>query len=598
MDNILHEKFQRRTLILGGIQGGLFLGLVGNLYRLQVLENKHYKNLSDKNRIHNFLILPDRGLIVDHKNIILAQSKNTYIGYFDRSEVPDIPNLIENLKQYITLNEQDEKWIYKQLKTKTKIEPIIVKEQLSYEEVSKLEYFLSDLTGVHTDNVRSREYINPHPFAHVVGFVSSVAQHEKKQNNTLLMAPGFRTGKTGVEKFYNETLVGLPGAKKVEVNAYRKVVRTLEHEKSTPGNKLVLNIDSQLQTKIYELLMKNNSGACAVMDVHTGALRAFVSAPGFDANLFVNKISHQDWHDLSHNIHRPLINKLISGLYAPGSIFKMIVALSALEKGIITPDNKVHCPGHYDVNAHKFHCWTWKNGGHGYVDLVEAIASSCDVYFYKLANKLKIDDIASMARRFGLGAITGLEIEHEKSGLIPTAAWKKKKYGKRWSMGETINVTIGQGAVLCTPMQLLRMMAGLVNGGKLVTPRLVACTEAQSSIINVQPQHLEIIKQGMYNVLNHTSGTAFNSRTKNKNFEIGGKTSTTQVVRITEEQRQKGLTKNSRWDLREHAFFAGYGPTTDAKFATIVFIEHGEFGSKTAAPVGRDALMLAQELLG
>ncbi len=186
MDNILHEKFQRRTLILGGIQGGLFLGLVGNLYRLQVLENKHYKNLSDKNRIHNFLILPDRGLIVDHKNIILAQSKNTYIGYFDRSEVQDIPNLIEHLKQYITLTEQDEKWIYKQLKTKTKIEPIIIKEQLSYEEVSKVEYFLSHLTGVHTDNVRSREYVNPQPFAHVVGFVSSVAQHEKKQNNILI----------------------------------------------------------------------------------------------------------------------------------------------------------------------------------------------------------------------------------------------------------------------------------------------------------------------------------------------------------------------------------------------------------------------------
>lgn len=598
MDNILHEKFQRRTLILGGIQGGLFLGLVGNLYRLQIRENKHYKNLSDKNRIHNFLILPDRGLIVDHKNIILAQSKNTYIGYFDRSEIQDIPNLIENLKHYITLNEQDEKWIYKQLKTKTKIEPIIIKEQLSYEEVSKIEYFLSNLKGVHTENVRSREYVNPHPFAHVVGFVSSVAQHEKKQNNSLLMAPGFRTGKTGVEKFYNETLVGLPGAKKVEVNAYRKIVRTLEHENSTPGAKLTLNIDYQLQTKIYELLMENNSGACAVMDIHTGALRAFVSAPGFDTNLFVNKISHADWQDLSHNIYRPLMNKLTSGLYAPGSIFKMIVALSALEKGIIKPNHTVHCPGHYDVNAHKFHCWTWKNGGHGHVDLIDAIAASCDVYFYKLANKLKIDDIACMAKRFGFGDRTGLEIAYEKSGFIPTAAWKKEKYGKRWSMGETINVTIGQGAILCTPMQLLRMMASFVNGGKLVKPRLVAGTPEEFSMIDVNPQHLEIIQQGMYNVLNHSSGTAFHSRTPDKNFEIGGKTSTTQIVRITEEQRKKGITKNSRWDLREHAFFAGYGPTSNPKFATIVFIEHGEFGSKTAAPVGRNALMLTQELLG
>ncbi len=598
MDDILNEKFQRRTLILGGIQGGLFLGLVANLYRLQVLENKHYKNLSDKNRIHNFLILPDRGLIVDHKNIILAQSKNTYIGYFDRAQVQNIPVLVEKLKQHITLNEQDEKWIYKQLKTKTKIEPIIIKEQLTYEEVSRLEYFLSDLTGVYTDNIRSREYVNPHPFAHVLGFVSSVAQHEKTKNNTLLMAPGFRTGKTGVEKFYNETLVGTPGAKKVEVNAYRKVIRTLAHEKSTPGDNLVLNIDSHLQTKVYDLLMKHNSGACAVMDVQTGALRAFASAPGFDSNLFVNKISYQDWNDLSNNIHRPLINKLTSGLYAPGSIFKMIVALSALEKGLITPTEHVHCPGHYDVNNHKFHCWTWKKGGHGYVNLIDAIASSCDVYFYKLANKLKVDHIASMAKRFGFGEKTGLEIAHEKSGLMPTAAWKKEKYGKRWSMGETVNVTIGQGAVLCTPMQLLRMMAALVNGGKLVTPRLAASTEEQSSIINVNPQHLEIIKQGMYNVLNHTSGTSFSSRTKNKNFEIGGKTSTTQVVRITEEQRKKGITKNSRWDLRDHAFFAGYGPTSDAKFATIVFIEHGEFGSKAAAPIGRDALLLAQEYLG
>ena len=206
MDDILNEKFQRRTLILGGIQGGLFLGLVGNLYRLQVLENKHYKNLSDKNRIHNFLILPDRGLIVDRKKAILAHSKNTYIGYFDRAQVENIPTLIEKLKQHITLNEHDEKWIYKQLKTKTKIEPIIIKEQLSYAEVAKLEYFLSELTGVYTDNIRSREYLNPHPFAHVVGFVSSVAQHEKKKSNTLLMAPGFRTGKTGIEKFASNLL--------------------------------------------------------------------------------------------------------------------------------------------------------------------------------------------------------------------------------------------------------------------------------------------------------------------------------------------------------------------------------------------------------
>ncbi|PIZ33364.1 MAG: penicillin-binding protein 2 [Alphaproteobacteria bacterium CG_4_10_14_0_8_um_filter_37_21] len=598
MDDILNEKFQRRTLILGGIQGGLFLGLVGNLYRLQVLENKHYKNLSDKNRIHNFLILPDRGLIVDHKNTILAHSKNTYIAYFDRTQVQDIPILVEKLKQHITLNEQDENWIYKQLKTKTKIEPIIIKEQLTYAEVSKIEYFLSELSGVYTDNIRSREYLNPEPFAHVVGFVSSISQHEKTKNSALLMAPGFQTGKTGIEKFYNDSLVGRPGAKKVEVNAYRKVVRTLAYEKSIPGDNLVLNIDSKLQLKIYELLMKHNSGACAVMDVHTGALRAFASAPGFDTNLFVNKLSHQNWNDLSHNIHRPLINKLTSGLYAPGSIFKMLVALSALEKGSITSAEKVHCPGHYDVNNHKFHCWTWKTGGHGYVNLIDAIASSCDVYFYKLANKLKVDDIANMAKRFGFGSITGLEIAHEKAGLIPTAAWKKAKYGKRWSMGETINVTIGQGAVLCTPMQILRMMAALVNGGKLVTPRLVESTPEQSSIISVNQQHLGLIKQGMHNVLNHASGTAFNSRSKNKNFEIGGKTSTTQVVRITEEQRKKGLTKNSRWDLREHAFFAGYGPTHDAKFATIVFVEHGEFGSKTAAPIGRDALLLAQEILG
>ncbi|MDP2193645.1 MAG: penicillin-binding transpeptidase domain-containing protein, partial [Alphaproteobacteria bacterium] len=385
MDDILQEKFYRRTLILGGLQGGLFLGLAGHLYYLQILQKDHYKKLSDQNRIHRFLILPERGLILDHKNTILAQSKNTYIGYFDRNKLQDVGQLIQQLKNHIEIDAATEKWIYKQIRTKSKIEPIMIKENLSYAEASRLEFFLSELEGVHTDHIKSREYVRAEPFAHLVGYVSAPTQQEKTNGDPLFMAPGFKTGKTGLERYFNDHLSGVAGSKKVEVNAYRRVVRTLENEEPTKGCDLNLNIDADLQTKIYDLLMQHQSGACMLMDVETGAVRAFVSAPGYDTNAFVGKITHDHWHDLSNNMYRPLINKLTSGLYAPGSVFKMIVALAALEKNLVQPHDRTHCSGYHDVNGHTFHCWAWKNGGHGYVNMAEAIAASCDIYFYKLA---------------------------------------------------------------------------------------------------------------------------------------------------------------------------------------------------------------------
>ena len=597
MNNILEKSLQRRSVILGGAKGTLLLGLVARLYTLQIVQKDHFQVLSDRNRIRNFVITPDRGLILDRNNNVLAESNNEYFALFDRSQLKELDDSIEKVSRILDLSDQDIHFIKKQAKQKKALSPILIKNNLSLKEMYNLEVHINDLPGILSEKARTRYYPDSFSFVHVLGFVGTVDKKDRDNDPApLLKEPGFKIGKTGLEKKYDQQLRGDAGYKTVEINASRKIVRTLKYTKSIPGEKLKLTIDKELQKEIYSILEPYHSGSCMVMNAHTGQLLSFVSFPGFDSNLFSHKIHSKAWHELAKNPFRPLINKSISGLYAPGSVFKMIVALAALEKGIIKPTTAYKCSGHHDLNGHKFHCWSWKLGGHGSVNLSQAIALSCDVYFYRLAMELSSKDITNMAQKFGLGSLSGIEYPNEKKGLIPTKQWQESVFKRPWKKGDTFNLSIGQGAILTTPLQLCRMTAALVNGGRLLTPHLMQDSLPITSIIDVKKAHLQVVQKGMEDAINKPYGTAFRSRINKKGFEMGGKTGSTQVSRITLEQRKLGTLNDRPWELKEHALFVGFAPIHEPQFVTTVLLEHAGGGGRHAAPIGKQALLKAMEL--
>lgn len=597
MNKLLDKTFERRSILLGGLKGSLLLGLLARTYTLQVIQKEHFQILSDKNRLYKFLIIPDRGIIVDRNNCILAESNNEYFILFDRDYIKNFDQTFETLKNIISLNEQDIIDIQKQLSKKQSIEPILIKNNLPLKEVYNLEVNLNHLPGIRSEKIRTRFYPDPFPLTHLLGFVGTVSTNDKKNDSApILNEPGFKIGKTGLEKAFDLTLRGEAGEKKVEVNAYRKIVRTLSLQKSKMGEQLSLTIDMDLQKTVYNLLEPYHTGGCAVMDVHTGELLSFVSYPGFDGNLFSHKIYQKSWQALSNDPYKPLTNKLINGLYAPGSIFKMIIALAALEKGIITHQTSYHCPGHFDLNGHKFHCWSWRTGGHGHVNLTQAIGISCDVFFYHVALKLTSEEITNMAQRFGLGIPTGIELPNEKKGFIPTIDWQNNNFKRKWQKGDTINLSIGQGMLLTSPLQLCRMTACFVNGGRLINPHVLCSTTPQAELIDIKPEHLDSIKKGMEAAVNAPYGTARRAQITTKGFEMGGKTGSTQVSRITEAQRRLGTHNDRPWHLKEHALFVGYAPLHKPRFATVVLIEHGGSGGRYAAPIGKEVLLKTQEL--
>jgi penicillin-binding protein 2 len=406
-----------------------------------------------------------------------------------------------------------------------------------------------------------------------------------------------RIGKSGIEKTFEKTLRGTPGVRHVEVNALRKAIRTLDTIESLKGQDLTLTIDFPLQKATYEAIQHVESAAAVVLDVHTGAILAYVSHPGFDANLFINPISKSDWQSIAQNTYKPLINKVIAGQYAPGSTFKMIVALAGLNAGVITPTTHVHCPGHYDFYGNRFHCWNWKNGGHGDMTLQSAIASSCDVFFYHMANQIGVDAIASVARAFGLGQLTGVDIPGEKSGLVPSRSWKRVVRRQTWTAGETINLSIGQGALLTTPLQLARMTAMLVNGLRPITPHFVRSeTHITPPPLPYKNEHVELIQKAMSDCVNKPWGTAHLSKLDDP-YSMGGKTGSTQVSCITQQQRELNTHNERPYHLREHALFTGFGPVEDPQFAVAVLVEHGGGGAKTAAPIAKNILTAAQKLV-
>lgn len=596
-DNDKGKVLIRRSLIMALIKFLLLMVIIARLYYLQVYQADRYKTLADENRISTRLLVPPRGIIFDRNGVTIASNQQNFQALIVAEQAPNVQETLDAFKKIMPLSEAEEERIKKDLKRNRSFVPIKIRDNLSWEEVSRIQLNAPDLPGIVIDEGLTRYYPFGAGMAHILGYVSSVSDKDVK-DDPLLEVPGFKIGKSGIEKYLEKALRGESGNLKLEVNAYGRIMKEIERVDGIPGKDVQLTIDSRLQQKAFELFGEE-SGAAVLLDVHTGEILAFVSAPSFDPNMMTQGLSTEDWNALLHNERNPLTDKAISGQYSPGSTFKMIVALAALEAGVIKPETRTYCAGKMFLGNHAFHCW--KKEGHEHLNVVEALQHSCDIFFYETAQKLGIEKIADMARRFGLGSKINIGLENEKAGLIPDKEWKLRRFGEPWQQGESLISGIGQGYILTTPLQLATMTARLVNGGYEIKPTFLKVSDGEKSKIkkiDVSPANLELIKEGMYAVVNKPGGTAWRSQFDYHGQRMGGKTGTTQVRRITMKERREGIKKESElpWRLRNHALFVGYAPHDNPKYAVAVLVEHGGGGSSVAAPLAgkilREAVML------
>lgn len=596
-DNDKGKVLIRRSLIMALIKFLLLMVIIARLYYLQVYQADRYKTLADENRISTRLLVPPRGIIFDRNGVTIASNQQNFQALIVAEQAPNVQETLDAFKKIMPLSEAEEERIKKDLKRNRSFVPIKIRDNLSWEEVSRIQLNAPDLPGIVIDEGLTRYYPFGAGMAHILGYVSSVSDKDVK-DDPLLEVPGFKIGKSGIEKYLEKALRGESGNLKLEVNAFGRIMKEIERVDGIPGKDVQLTIDSRLQQKAFELFGEE-SGAAVLLDVHTGEILAFVSAPSFDPNMMTQGLSTEDWNALLHNERNPLADKAISGQYSPGSTFKMIVALAALEAGVIKPETRTYCAGKMFLGNHAFHCW--KKEGHGHLNVVEALQHSCDIFFYETAQKLGIEKIADMARRFGLGSKINIGLENEKAGLIPDKEWKLRRFGEPWQQGESLISGIGQGYILTTPLQLATMTARLVNGGYEIKPTFLKVSDGEKSKIrkiDVSPTNLELIKEGMYAVVNKPGGTAWRSQFDYHGQRMGGKTGTTQVRRITMKERREGIKKESElpWRLRNHALFVGYAPHDNPKYAVAVLVEHGGGGSSVAAPLAgkilREAVML------
>lgn len=596
-DNDKGKTLLQRTLIMAAAVFGMLMFLIARLYYLQVYQGDKYLMLADENRISTRVLVPPRGSVFDRNGVVLATNEQNFQALIVAEQTPSVDMTLQNFKKIIPLDDEEENKIKEKILYNRKFLPVKLKDNLTWEEVSALLLNAPDLPGVFISEGLNRTYPLGEYTAHFLGYVGAVSDDEAK-DNPLLMVPGFKIGKSGLEKQFENELRGHGGNVKLEVNAYGRIMKEIERKNGIEGKSLYLTIDSRLQ-KFAQDAFGDNSGAAVVLDVHSGEILAFVSVPSFDPNLFTKGISHADWNKLLNNERNPLTNKAISGQYSPGSTFKIVVALAALEAGVIDKNTTFDCTGSMKLGNHLFHCW--KHSGHGEQNVVEALKNSCDIFFYEVALQLGIEKIADMARKLGMGKATNVGLDNEKDGLIPDEAWKMARYGEKWQQGESVIAGIGQGYVLATPLQLVTMVSRVVNGGYAVNPtfqKLDLQDKGKIRKINISRKNIEIVKQGMFEVVNSKKGTANTAQFDIDGIKMGGKTGTTQVRRITLEERRKGILKDEDlpWKLRNHALFVGYAPQDKPKYAVAVVVEHGSSGSGVAAPIASKILQEAIKL--
>ena len=625
------QTINRRMFIIGVAKVIIFTGIVARLFSLQITENKKYLTLSDKNRLREWRLPPVRGEFIDYFGNIVAGNLKVYQLHVIPEQVEDFKNLMIRLKDILSLSVNEYKKIIKQKNSQKKWETIIISENLTWEEFTKVNYFLHDLTGAKPVLSISRDYPFKENYTHILGYVGEASEKDIINNELINKnhVPGLKVGKTGLEKRFENELIGTNGIERYEVNAYGKRINQIDHKEGLNGQTIRLTIDTEVQKFCNELL-RNVAGSISVMDIYTGEIIAMHSSPSFDPSLFIFGISQDDWQLIRNNPLKPLVNKTLSGIYSPGSTIKPIVALSALENNIITENFKVNCTGKTEMYGQTYHCW--KKRGHGVMNLKNAMKQSCDTYFYEIARKLGVDRLNVTAKKFGLGEkVLDKTYENEKKGLVPSTEWKKNVLGKGWVIGETLITGIGQGYIQATPLQLCLMTAQLANGGYKIYPR-ISVDEKDDSFENIKytikenlrnsekeksglneateqilgfikekkhrqlfkdPKNIKTIQQAMFASTNELGGTSYRSRIEDQKYQFAGKTGTAQVKRITERERELDLkTIEIPYNERDHALYVAFGPYRNPRYALSIVIEHGGSGSVTAAPIAKKLFRL------
>ena len=604
------DVINRRMFIIGAAKVVVFVGIVARLFSLQINENKKYLTLSDKNRIREWKLPPTRGNIVDYFGNVIAGNLKVYQLHIIPEQVENFNYLLVRLKNLLNLSE---KKIARINKLKAELKPwdsIIVSENLSWSQFVKINNYLYDLVGVKPVMTISRNYPFNDVYTHVLGYVSQPNEQEILENQIIQerFVPGMKIGKLGLEKRLENHLIGTNAIQRYEVNAYGKRINQLEHQKGKQGSKIRLTVDTEIQKACGELL-NEKAGSISVMDIYTGDIIAMYSSPSYNPNLFLFGISQDEWQLIRNNPLKPLINKTLSGLYSPGSTIKPIVALSALENKVIDTKFKVKCTGKMELYGQTFHCW--KEKGHGWVSLKNAMKQSCDTYFYEVSRLLGVDRLNATAEKFGLGKkVLGEYFENEKKGLFPNTEWKKNNLGRGWVLGETLITGIGQGYIQSTPLQLCMMTAQIANGGYAIKPKIIVdnnpltLEEAKKSMHSKQlhdsdkklfksKNNIKIVQEAIFSSTNERFGTSYRSRIDDPKYQFAGKTGTAQVKRISKRERELDLElEQIPYKDRDHALYVAYGPYVNPRYALSIIVEHGGSGSKAAAPIAKKLFKL------
>ena len=587
--------FTRRTLLIGAAQLAAFGGLASKLYQVQVIEGRKYATLADTNRISTRLIAPPRGRMLDRTGVPVANNRQNWRALLVAEQTPSVGATLDAFSRIVPLADHERARIERDIRRHRRFIPVTVREFLEWDEMARLEVNAPDLPGIVIDLGSTRQYPFGPALAHVVGYVAPPNEADMGED-PMLALPGVRVGRAGLEKHHERLLRGRAGEVQIEVNAVGRAIRELERQEGVPGADIALTIDAALQQQVVARL-GDESASAVVLDARNGEVLAMATNPSFDPSLFDSGVSQAQWIEWTNNRRAPLINKAVAGLYAPGSTFKMVVALSALEARTLTTTDRINCPGYLDIGDTRFHCW--RRGGHGLLNLRGGLKNSCDVFFYEVARRTGIDPIAAMAKRFGLGVRLDIELPGARSGFVPTREWRIA-HGKPWNLGDTIVHGIGQGFLQLTPLSLATMVSRIATG-RAVQPRLTRTVgsvlqpgmEASDwPALGLPERELRAVREGMWAVVNERDGTAPVAKLPFPNIQMAGKTGSSQVRRVSREQREHGFkSENLPWEFRPHALFVAFAPYDAPRYALAVVVEHGNAGAAAAAPIARDIMI-------
>ena len=575
-------RFSRRALLVGAGQAGLF-GLLGwRLHQLQIRDSSEYRLLSDENRMTMQLVAPSRGAIYDRFGTVIAEDKENLRLLVVPAFCKSLPGTLNALSKVVPVSSSTRDRVMRAARRQSGYYPVLVAEGLTWRQFALLNVLAPQIPGMRADRSAYRRYHHARAMAHVVGYVG-MAGKEEVNLDPVMRLPGFRTGRTGIEKTFDRELRGSPGSIKYEVDVHGRVVRELGSKPSTRGRDLVLSIDHHLQTVALDRIKEHRVASVVVLDVVTGGILAMASTPTFDPNDIAFDVNLERWRALARNRDHPLSNRAIRGQYPPGSTFKVVTALAGLSAGVIDEHETMRCPGGYSVGRKRFRCWKAHGGG---INVHEAIKQSCDTYFYETAKRMGIDHLAAVARHLGLGRTYDCGLPGQKPGLIPDRAWKRAQLFDAWYTGETVIAGIGQGFVSSTPLQLAVMTARVATG-RAVLPKLVMSAQDQTEPwphLALDPLHLEMVRSGMIGVVNEPGGTARRSALQIPGTLMAGKTGTSQVVSSRNEH------KLPPYERETHALFVAFAPAHAPRYAAACVVEHGGGGSRAAAPVVRDVM--------